>query len=285
MHEYIGVSGTGAFTQSGGTHTVTNTLTLAANSGSSGTYNLSGGSLSAATIQINSGGHFNVTGAPQAVTGNVTNAGTVHVTNATVTWNGTFTNNGAYISDPSTQTFSDLTVGSGGYLSAGTGDVFIISNNFTNQSSQNASWNTTQAILNFVTGPDAAHDLYIPGTDQGATAAGYINNFAWDTLNLTGQTVNLFDGSGSDGGALYVEAITGVNYTGLTVNNIFGSTEVLNIYYDPNDPLNTYLNADTYAFASGQGHLIPTPVPASVLLFGSGLLGLGLLGRRRQGGR
>ena len=44
---YIGYAGTGTFTQTGGTNTVSNTLTLAANSGSSGTYALSGGSLAA----------------------------------------------------------------------------------------------------------------------------------------------------------------------------------------------------------------------------------------------
>ena len=48
--------GSGTFTQSGGTNTVSNTLTLAANAGSSGTYNLSGGSLAAATINLNAGG-------------------------------------------------------------------------------------------------------------------------------------------------------------------------------------------------------------------------------------
>ena len=44
-NEYIGYSGTGTFTQSGGTNTVTGILILAANAGSSGTYSLSGGSL------------------------------------------------------------------------------------------------------------------------------------------------------------------------------------------------------------------------------------------------
>ena len=60
--EYIGNSGSGAFTQTGGTNTVSNTLTLASNSGSSGTYNLQGGSLSAATVNLNAGGLFNQTG-------------------------------------------------------------------------------------------------------------------------------------------------------------------------------------------------------------------------------
>jgi hypothetical protein len=284
-NELIGFSGTGIFTQSGGINKVENLVISAGIA--SGTYNLAGGTLEAAKLQVNRYGSFNVTGGTQTVTGDVTAVGAIHTTNADVTWKGTvtLTDGGEYHSDPSTQTFDNLIVESEGCIMADLSyqDTYIIRNNFQNQSTQRASWNTTQAILNFITGPDAAHDLYIPGTDQGATSAGYINNFAWSTLDLTGQTVNLFDGTGTNGGALYVEAITGVDFAGLTVNNIVGSnTVVLNIYYDPNDPLNGYLNADTYAFAIGQGHLIPTPVPASVLLFGSGLLGLGLLGRRRK---
>jgi hypothetical protein len=87
---------------------------------------------------------------------------------------------------------------------------------------------------------------------------------------------------GSSDAALYVGVITGVDFTGTTATNIFGTTEVLNIYYDPTQTDNAYLGGFTYAFASGSGQLIPTPVPASVLLLGSGLLGLGLLGRRRK---
>ena len=48
--EYVGYSGTGTFTQSGGTNAIANALYLGYNAGSSGTYNLSGsGLLSAAT--------------------------------------------------------------------------------------------------------------------------------------------------------------------------------------------------------------------------------------------
>ena len=42
----IGLSGNATFTQSGGTNTVGNTFTLAADTSSSAAYNLSGGSLS-----------------------------------------------------------------------------------------------------------------------------------------------------------------------------------------------------------------------------------------------
>jgi hypothetical protein len=287
--EVIGLSGAGVFTQSGGTHTVATTLTLAANSGSSGTYNLSGGSLSAATIEINAGGDFNVSGGTPTVTGNVVNAGAVKTTGTNVTWNGAFTNTGVYTSDPATQTFSgDLTVRSSGYLVAASQDVFILKEDFINQSTRNTRWNTGAATLQFATGSDSdptSHALYIPGTDRGPSPAGYTDNFAWGTLNIAGQTVHLFDGSGTDGGALYVGAISGVNLMGGIAQNIYGTTEVLNIYYNPLLKDNEYLHGLTYDFASGQGGLMPTPVPGSVLLLGTGLLGLGLLGRRRRNHR
>jgi hypothetical protein len=76
--EYIGYSGIGNFTQSGGTHTVSGTMTLAASLGGSGTYNLSGGKLRAANIAVNPGGAFNFNGGMLAVghfIGNLTNNG------------------------------------------------------------------------------------------------------------------------------------------------------------------------------------------------------------------
>ena len=61
--EIIGDIGTGAvFTQTGGTNTASGSLTLANNLGSSGTYNLQGGSLSADTFNLNVGGIFNQSG-------------------------------------------------------------------------------------------------------------------------------------------------------------------------------------------------------------------------------
>ena len=60
--EHIGYDGTGSFTQNGGTHTVSNTLTVATNEYSSGTYDLQGGLLTVGTLQLNSGGTLAVTG-------------------------------------------------------------------------------------------------------------------------------------------------------------------------------------------------------------------------------
>src|SRR5208283_1660657 len=55
--QYVGYSGTGSFTQSGGTNTVSSTLELGCNSGDSGTYNLNGGLLvlPASGITVGSG--------------------------------------------------------------------------------------------------------------------------------------------------------------------------------------------------------------------------------------
>jgi hypothetical protein len=157
-----------------------------------------------------------------------------------------------------------------------------VSGNFVNQSTQNTLWNTAAATLQLTGTAGANHNLSITGTDYGPTGPGYTDNFAWATIKIdTGQTVHLL---GDSGGALYVKVITGVDvdsYDGFA-HNIFGTTPVLNIYYDPTQLDNGYLMSLTYAFDSGNGHLIPTPLPASVLLLGSGLLGLGLLGRRRK---
>jgi hypothetical protein len=301
--EIIGQDGTGVFNQSGGQHTVAGPLFLAFGAGSSGTYNLSGGQLSAGTpfaggadIQINrpsglAAGTFNVLNTITTVTGDVLNNGTVKTTNAAVTWNGNFTNTAAYISDPATQTFKgDLEVGTPGYLKAThSQDLFIIKEDFINNSTNTTAWDTAAATLKFATGTDKMHDFYIAGADHGSSYNYSNTEFSWGTLNILGQTVHLLDGSGTDGGAQYVKVLIGadVNYATRFVNNISEDAgAALNIYYDPKALANLYLLGLDYTFAGG-GMLIAdasVPLPPSVFLLGSGLLGLGLLGWRRRRG-
>ena len=50
----------------------------------------------------------------------------------------------------------------------------------------------------------------VAGADMGQLLAGYNNNFAWGTLDLTGQTLTLSDGNAVPGGALYVGIISGL---------------------------------------------------------------------------
>jgi len=315
--EIIGNNGPATFTQTSGSNKA-KTITIAANAPA--TYNLNSGSITATDPALDAihvkgpytptsvsdptsttGGNFLIKGAP-TVNGNVTNDGLIKTTSATVTWNGVVTNNSAYISDPgSTQTFNkDLVVSSTGYLvstSTPTGthpdstplDLFIFKNDFVNQSTQNTKFNTLGAEMKFVTGTDATptdHNLYIPG------AAGGIkdNNFSWHTMDITGQTITLFDGSpGTVGGSLYLyEGLIGAVISGNTITNIISNDpNGLNIYYDSLSAVNAYLGGFDYNLAgTGGGNLIHhTPLPPSVLLLGSGLLGLGALGwrRKRQG--
>ena len=161
------------------------------------------------------------------MTGNVTNDGNVKTTGANVTWNGTFTNNNVYTSDPSTQTFTDLKVKTTGYLVgnsplAGTfptqtaQDLFIFKNDFINQSTQNTSFNTVNAEMQFITGADTIHNLAIAGGFKGTGSLFKTGNFGWFNLTIgASQIIDLKDtngqsnpGGGTDG-ALYVNQVVG----------------------------------------------------------------------------
>ncbi|MBI5430795.1 MAG: PEP-CTERM sorting domain-containing protein, partial [Nitrosomonadales bacterium] len=217
------------------------------------------------------------------VAGDFTNSatGTVKTTSTTAVFTGVFTNNGAFVSDPSNNYFSDLIVGATGYLTTGaTGDSFFISNDFMNNSAQNTLWDTTAAYLSFTTGTDSSHNFYLAGVDLGNTMSGYTNNFAWYTLDLAGNnTLNLYDGNSTAGGALYVDELLGLSITGNMVNNVFG-TSGLNVYYLASLGSNLYLGGLTYNLTGG-GQLIAiggggasVPEPSTLLLLAAGFGGL-----------
>lgn len=284
-NEYIGYNGTGTFTQSGGTNTITNSLAIALSAGSTGTYNLSGGTLTAGSI-VNNGtfnqsgattvtasvtntGSYNISGAGgNTIAGNFTNTGTVKTTGTTAVFTGIFTNTGAYISDPSSNYFTDLTVGTTGYLVGGVGDNFFISNDFINNSTQNALWNTVNAYLGFTTGVDAFHDFYyLTAADYGASPTGFSNNLAWDTLFLDAGNILNFYGS-----AFYVDNLVLGSGSYLNLNGIRLYYNTLTDYGATIEFLN---NGSLIQIASAQ-----VPEPSTLLLLGSGLAGLTVLRKR-----
>jgi hypothetical protein len=298
--ENIGILGTGIFNQSGGYHRVDGTINI----GSKGIYNLSGGILeipdafakNSTYIENNgtinySGGSLNayiinnnimnISGSgTRTVNGSIVNNGTVKTTNTIVYYTGTFINNGAYISDPATQYFTDLIIGQNGYLVGQLADAFKISGNLISSSLMNTDWNTRQAFLQFIEGSNNIHDFYLSGADFGAGMPGYANNFAWGTLDVTGNILHFVDGNSEAGAALYLREILGLDITDMLIANLFGF-DGLNIYYMANLPDNWFLHGLTYDLAGG-GHLRPVPEPGTMILLGCGLVGLVGYGRRRK---
>jgi hypothetical protein len=99
--------------------------------------------------------------------------------------------------------------------------------------------------------------------------------------NLTiGQTGLIL---GYDQSMVFVDGkIQGLKLVNGMVTNLYGD---MNIFYDPSD--NTDLGGLTYALSSyngtGGGYLRPTPIPATLWIFGPALLGL--IGIRRRSAR
>jgi hypothetical protein len=218
----------------------------------------------------------------------VTNLGLFKTTDAVVRFEAPFENDGAYVSDPSDNYFTDLIVGPTGYLVGGAGDRFFVSGDFISSSTQDTLWTTQEAYLEFRTGFDTLHAFHVTGADLGGVEAGYVDNFAWQTLHVAaGNSLELFDGNATPGGALYAREVTGSALSGSNVTNVSGAAGI-NVYYDPNALANAYLAAQTYDFG-GSGQLIPlgaggggyTPTVPSLGTGALGLLGFGLaaLGR------
>lgn len=272
----------GTYNLSGGTFNV-----LHRDLTNNGTLNYSGGEIhlsqpTAESISLVNNGTTNLSGnGTRTIDGSVVNNGTFNVTHTTAVYTGrTFTNNGVYDSHHATQYFNDLIVGQNGYLAGKHGDKFFLAGNFINNSTMNNEWNTLMASLDFIEGEDNIHDLYLAGQDFGQTMSGYDNNFSWGVLDITGNSLYLFDGNSMEGGGLYLREILGLDISGNLIANITG-LDGLNIYYLSELEENGYLHGLTYNLTGG-GHLMPisTPEPITMLLLGSGLVGL--VGLRRK---
>jgi hypothetical protein len=133
-----------------------------------------------------------VIGANQLVQG----AGQIGLAQTTITNNGTitvnqsagltlapsasgFTNNGTVnVNSNNTLTVAGsglMTVSAGGYLTGGAGANFYVGGNFTNNSTQSGSWNTSGASLGFQGG--VSHQLSVAGSE---------GQFGWGTLQING---------------------------------------------------------------------------------------------------
>jgi hypothetical protein len=290
----------GNFRQSGGTSNIPRLENAAVVDLSGGTTtilgkvtNKAGARFSAAnaaafnSLDNQAGAEFSLSHNPAPVnfSGPVTNAGRMEVTETTVIFAKVFSNLGAYISDPSTSRFQeDVQVSAGGYLVGGPEDRFEIAGDFFNTSTRNTDWHTEHADLIFINDKD--HKFQLPGLDRGGqNSEGYLDNFAWGLLDLTGETLFLQD-DGTPGGALYLKQILGLEFDDplnpKTILNIY-SINGLNLYYDPRfnpDLLGLTLALQGGGFLSAASS--PATLPGALWLVLPGLAGLATRRRRLQ---
>ncbi|MEJ2092876.1 MAG: hypothetical protein P8X65_11855 [Syntrophobacterales bacterium] len=240
-NEVVGKSGIGTFTQTGGTHTITNSLVLADQPGSSGTYNLEGGTLSAGSMEIKAGGTFELNN----------DAAQVNISQS-------------------------LTFGENAQFSAVPGaTINMTGSNFYNYCTDPENLSGLANLKLVFTGGPVTEDYFeVAGQDLGPVMAGFTHNFALGTLQLGDDThtgyLGLYDATDNSLGggdeALYVYTL------------ILGLGSTLDLH-------ELHLYCLSFTDLGGtvlNGSIQVVPLPASILLLGSGLLGLGLLGYRRK---
>ncbi len=132
------------------------------------------------------------------------------------------------------------------------------------------AWNLTVTNPNENVGPTGPYYAPTPFTmtdKNGTTSFGT----SGDAVDLIFNTVT------SD----YTKYYLDLEYNG-TKNDLAGSTPLplLTGFYHGEILTSLYTGAEIVGVASG-GTLVPTPLPPSVLLLGSGLVGLAALGRRK----
>jgi hypothetical protein len=256
------VSGYGTFRSGGLTNNDSITFTGGQTTVNGNVTNENGGTITAAYNAV-------------TFTGNVTNdAGATFKTISTnATFAGTFTNNGSYVSDPSTQNFVNFVTGATGTVSSGPGDIFNVSGNVSNTSTQNLSFNMSQAQLTLQ--GTVNHQFTWAGSNLGASSAGYSNNFAIGTFELeSGGSLTLTSGDGIYVSTLELDSVLD-NSTEAERLAALGQIDTTitgngaDIYYDPSQASNAYLEDGTYALADG-GYIEAAPEPGTWALFAAG---------------
>ena len=285
----IGSGGASAsFTQSGGTHSVTNRLIIGWGSGSDntkGTYNLNGGTLQTGSTAVGVGtgatGTFNQTsgthvtdalyvsaslshGAGQGVynlSGGLLDAGSITL-NPTL---GTFNFTGGRLE---VDTFNGNLTNNGGTFALGDGNTTLINGDFLQLAG------ITEVVL----------DHHLTGNNNATLDAGeaYLRLAANKTIDL--------------GGSLHISLTSGLDFAIGDTFDLMGATTINCLFCDANGAFNfteaNGLNWTVNLLADAKGttdilrltiNALPStvPVPAAVWLFGSGLIGLIGLARRK----
>ncbi len=245
---------------------------------------------------LTSAGSISLADSPSSVFGSLTTTtgGTVTVTNNTTTFFGavtigsgstftvnhgtarflnTFTNSGTFVSDPSTLIFTSATVNSTGTIEASAGDLYQVSGNLANSSTQSSTWNAAGATLDFNGG--GSHTL---------TVSGPVGSYGWGTLTVDAGNTLLINGNSATAattnnagtinqtsGTASLGVLTG---TGSTVVN---ATASLTAYQIKQNSLTIMGNGVVTLLPSGSGSASSPAAPNNVN-FSSTLSSLSIAG-------
>ena len=233
-------------------------LALAIDSGQSGTYNLNGGTLDVGGDVTDGAGTSTLN-----IDGDLHNDGTLKLTSVLFTLTGAYTGGGGMIIDPTEVQFNDVTLDPTAYFAGGPGDKIFVAGDFINNSINNTAWDTNEVYLGL--NGTSTQSVLLAGTDLGASYAGFMDNFAFDTLELLAGTDVLFSG-----GALYIDHLV----LGGGVSLALGGAS--KIYYRT-------ITGDAGGDFSGQLlQLSAVPEPVTGLLLLTGLALVGWPARRRR---
>ena len=253
---------------------------------------MAGGTLSATGSRTYSGTDFSGYG---TLTANYTNNGTMTISGGVLNVSGTgasggqikgdgnvaVTGSGLNLANANTLLAHNFTMGPTATLTVGTSTLhplMELTGDFSFRQTNPATWTygTTAGL-----GPDLkmAGDGTTQKLEVGGVGNSLVNNFALHSLTIGAgayvQLVDVFSNAGTAGSETFNAGallLGGVGDPTLDLNNISafinGVLLTNGLYHTDNGDINV-INA-------------PVPLPPSVLLMGSGLLGLGLLGWRRR---
>jgi len=254
--EDIGITGVGTFNQTGGTHEVTGNMNIA--SGSSA--NLSGGSLSVASLQ--NAGTFDFTGGTFKAVTTSTNSGTLAIGKDVIFQGGMTNNVGGILTGSGTVQGN---VENSGTLAPGNSPgTFTINGDYTQ-------------------------------TGDGTLVAelgGYEKGVTYDWVNINGKAtlagwldIEIYDSSALDATSADFTLLTAFAGVAGTFDDIkYGagllSTEWTLLYSDTD--FDTIIDSVILEYRHDNGGGAPVPAPNTLLLFGTGLVGLAGFNRRRK---
>ena len=268
--EYVGLLGKSTFTQTGGVNTVTSNLVLANNEGSTGTYNLNGGTLVTASLSAGSGtAAFNFGGGTLRASGDIISY--VDMTLTGTSGNAMIDSNGHDLC-----LYGDLS-GAGGLVKDGVGSLSLSgASDYAGTTTVNQGTLTLSMVGTFTMDINSEGESSLICGDGALICGGTLIFDLTDVTDVFAKTVIDID-------SLDESFTSGFNVEFLVGEDLFEATEY-------NDGVWMYTIdslGSTALFIESTGILTVTPVPepSTLTLLAAGLVGAAIYMSRKRKNR